>query len=306
MNINGQKILRSIFTLFVLCITVILFSNIRKHNSLSLTDYAREHPENNTSSHPTSIASTDSITSAEQISTDFLQNTEESCPVSSLTAAILNSKLAESDRTTFFEGFYCEPLSENLQQYITGISYPESNPQDASSELPYIHYDELRYVHVMHYNFEGIPVEGELICNEAIAQDLIEIFYELYRNEYQIEKMLLIDEYGGDDVKSMSDNNSSCFNYRTIEGSNTLSKHALGTAIDINPLYNPYVSYRNDGSLHISPASSTDYVDRSSSFPYKIDENDLCYKLFIEHGFIWGGNWNNCKDYQHFQKNILD
>ena len=34
----------------------------------------------------------------------------------------------------------------------------------------------------------------------------------------------------------------------------------------------------------------------------KIDENDLCYKLFIEHGFTWGGNWNSSKDYQHFQK----
>ena len=25
----------------------------------------------------------------------------------------------------------------------------------------------------------------------------------------------------------------------------------------------------------------------------KIDENDLCYKLFTEHGFTWGGNWNS-------------
>lgn len=39
---------------------------------------------------------------------------------------------------------------------------------------------------------------------------------------------------------SMEDNNSSAFNYRPIEGTDRPSKHALGTAIDINTLYNPY------------------------------------------------------------------
>jgi hypothetical protein len=102
----------------------------------------------------------------------------------------------------------------------------------------------------------------------------------------------------------MEDNNTSCFNYRVVEGSTSLSKHAYGLAIDINPLYNPYITYENDGSLSVSPASAKAYADRSISFPYKIDENDLCYKLFTEHGFTWGGNWNSVKDYQHFQKAV--
>ena len=34
---------------------------------------------------------------------------------------------------------------------------------------------------------------------------------------------------------------------------------------------------------------------------YKINEGDLCYQLFVEHGFEWGGNWTNSKDYQHFE-----
>ena len=33
-----------------------------------------------------------------------------------------------------------------------------------------------------------------------------------------------------------------------------------------------------------------------------IYKNDLCYQLFTEHGFTWGGNWKTMKDYQHFQK----
>jgi hypothetical protein len=35
----------------------------------------------------------------------------------------------------------------------------------------------------------------------------------------------------------------------------------------------------------IEPATGEPYLDRDADFPYKIDENDLCYKLFIEKGF---------------------
>ena len=32
-----------------------------------------------------------------------------------------------------------------------------------------------------------------------------------------------------------------------------------------------------------------------------IDEQDLCYQLFTEAGFEWGGSWTSRKDYQHFE-----
>lgn len=201
-------------------------------------------------------------------------------------------------RVTYKTGFYYEPLSDTLKDYITGVSYPAEGAVQ-------IDYADLNYLHVMHYNFEGEAVEGEIICNAAIAQDLAEIFYELYIAEYQIEKITLIDNYSGDDTASMEDNNTSCFNYRTVDGTDKLSKHALGLAIDINPFYNPYVRYTKDGGQLVSPEGSESYADRTSSFPYKIDTEDLCYRLFIEHGFTWGGNWNSSKDYQHFQK-VLD
>ena len=219
------------------------------------------------------------------------------------------------DRITYKDGFYYEPLSEEMINHITGISYPVTeNEKDSlaveacnivsSKEDIQVSYDELCYVSILHYNFHGVERTGELICNQAIAQDLVEIFYELYRNEYQIEQIRLIDEYNGDDTLSMLDNNTSCFNYRVVDGTSSLSKHALGLAIDINPFFNPYVVYQSDGSTYISPSGSETYADRSKDFAYKIDQNDLCYQLFTEHGFIWGGNWNSCKDYQHFQKTI--
>lgn len=78
----------------------------------------------------------------------------------------------------------------------------------------------------------------------------------------------------------MLDNNTSCFNYRIVDGTDHLSKHALGCAIDINPFYNPYVVFGKgeNNETYISPAGSEIYADRSG-FPYKIDENDLCYRL---------------------------
>ena len=219
------------------------------------------------------------------------------------------------ERIVYQNGFYYEPLSDELIARITGISYPvtEAAKDDLSikavniapsSEDIQVDYDDLCYMSVLHYNLRGVERTGELICNKAIAQDLVEIFYELYRNEYQIEQIRLIDEYNGDDTLSMQDNNTSCFNYRVVDGTSNLSKHAYGLAIDINPFFNPYVVFKTDGPTYISPRGSETYADRSKDFAYKIDENDLCYKLFTERGFTWGGNWNSCKDYQHFQKMI--
>lgn len=225
-----------------------------------------------------------------------VSNTAGSAESDSAISNVENDHMASiSERTIYQDGFYYEPLSETVKTRITGISYPET---DCS-----ISYDELNYVGLLYVDFNGDVQEGELICNKAIAQDMVEIFYELYQNDYRIERIRLIDEYNGDDTLSMLDNNTSCFNYRVVDGTTRLSKHALGCAIDINPFYNPYVVFNRDGSgeTYISPKGSEIYADRSQDFPYKIDETDLCYKLFTSRGFTWGGNWNSSKDYQHFQ-----
>ncbi len=189
--------------------------------------------------------------------------------------------------------FYSEELGEKLQQRISGISYQENDN---------ISFSELRYLRVLHMGFDGQTHIGELVVNASIAEELLEIMEELYKNSYPIEKMVLIDEYGAEDELSMSDNNTSAFNYREIAGTGRMSRHSLGVAIDINPRYNPYVKKSGSGDTTISPANGADYAERSREFEHKIDENDLCYQLFTEHGFTWGGNWNSVKDYQHFEK----
>lgn len=157
---------------------------------------------------------------------------------------------------------------------------------------------------VKHIDYEGKSHEGTIVCNKAIANDLRQIFAELYQRKYPIERIRPIAEYDNDDERSMRDNNTSCFCYRPIAGSTRLSKHALGLAIDINPLYNPCVKRRKDGTLWVQPATATPYVKRQKNFKYKITKNDLCYRLFIAHGFKWGGAWKSTKDYQHFEKDL--
>ena len=216
----------------------------------------------------------------------------------------------QGGRYDYEPGFYYEPLTDDMIEYITGISYPASETSRDTSAVntiagtPEVSYDDLRYVGLLYIDFNGLTQAGELICNKRIAQDMVEIFHELYISDYRLDSVYLVDNYGGDDTASMCADNTSCFNYRVVEGSSSLSKHAYGLAIVINPFYNPYIVFGagEGGSDYISPPGSEIYVDRSASFAYKIDDSDLCYRLFTSHGFKWGGDWNSCKDYQHFQK----
>ncbi len=155
---------------------------------------------------------------------------------------------------------------------------------------------------VKHIDFKGQTQQGMLVCNQSISKDLKEIFAELYRQKYPIERIRPISEYKNDDENSMRANNTSCYCYRPVKGSRKMSKHALGLAVDINPLYNPCVRRLKDGTLQIQPSTGKPYVDRSKTFKYKITKQDLCYRLFIQHGFRWGGSWRTVKDYQHFEK----
>lgn len=159
---------------------------------------------------------------------------------------------------------------------------------------------ELRHVKVLYKNKAKQTLKGEIVCNKHIADDVAEIFYELYKANYPIERTRLMDDYNADDETAMRDNNTSSFNFRFISHSTKVSKHGLGLAVDLNTPYNPFV-LTVDGKLHVEPATAPKYVDRSKNFDYKIDENDLAYKLFIQHGFEWGGHWKARKDYQHFE-----
>lgn len=187
--------------------------------------------------------------------------------------------------------FYVSKIDDTIFNRIKGKSYKDN------CTLPL---EDLRYLHLLHKDINGVTQEGEMICNVYIAAPLIDIFQKLYANAYPIEKIRLVDEYDADDERSMRDNNSSCFNFRFISHTTRISKHGLGLAVDINTLYNPYIKYV-DGKRILEPATAEKYLVRNKKFPYKIDKKSLPYRLFTEHGFEWGGNWSDRKDYQHFE-----
>ena len=166
---------------------------------------------------------------------------------------------------------------------------------------PHIGRDDLRYIRALHWDYDQQIRVGEMVCNKLIADRLVRILRTLYDNHYPIQRMVLPDVYDADDERQMRDNNTSCFCYRAIAGSARLSKHARGLAVDINPLYNPCFKVRKDGTRHVQPSTGAPYCDRTQRFPYKIDHQDLCYRLFREAGFAWGGDWRSSKDYQHFE-----
>lgn len=185
--------------------------------------------------------------------------------------------------------FSADTIPEAVKLRMTGRSYSE---EDAGISL-----SDLRYLKLLYYDFGGRVRRGEMVCNKAIADDLLYIFKELYKAKYPIASIRLIDDFDGDDQRSMEANNTSCFNYRTKTSGTSLSAHARGMAVDVNPLQNPYVK----GEI-IEPEAAREYADRTVDFPHKITDDDLCCKLFRSRGFQWGGAWNSVKDYQHFEK----
>lgn len=198
--------------------------------------------------------------------------------------------MKKSDTFTLREGFSFQPVPQDKRELMNGRTFHENK---------HIGYDDLSYLNVKYYDFEHHIAQGEMVVNRKLAHDVLEIFAELFDAGYELEKVRLCDFYDGDDDRCMQDNNTSSFNYRVIADTDNLSLHALGMAIDINPLYNPYIVGEK-----VMPPEGVQYCNRELSFAHKIDHNDICFKIFAAHGWSWGGDWINSKDYQHFYKDV--
>jgi hypothetical protein len=168
-----------------------------------------------------------------------------------------------------------------------------------SEECP-IKLEDLRLVQLQHYDFFENIRQGELVVHKSKAANVLAIFKELFELKFPIQQLKLIDEYDGDDERSMTDNNSSCFNFRKIAGSSKVSLHGYGLAIDINPVQNPMISFDDDyGSVSVSPREGMKYLNRANNRPGMVEP---IVEIFKTHGFdIWGGSWNTPVDYHHFQ-----
>ena len=158
---------------------------------------------------------------------------------------------------------------------------------------------DLRHLVVTHVGFDGRAHRGELVVHADVASEVADVFATLYADRFPIERMLLIDEYDGDDDRSMAANNTSAYNCRRVAGQSAWSDHAYGRAIDINPVQNPYVV---GGDVRPPAARPYVSVDRSAdarSHPGVIREDGVVHREFDRIGWEWGGLFAE-PDFQHF------
>lgn len=192
----------------------------------------------------------------------------------------------------FGDDFHSLSLEE--KQAMQGVSYHKGCP---------VKLDELRAVNVKYLGFDEQERTGELIVHESVAQEVAQIFQELYSANYPINKMEPIRMYGGSDWHSIEADNSSAFNCRNATGSKHFSKHAYGLAIDLNPIENPYV-FASGKSSHKASAL---YLDRSKILTTPqgkavLKKRSEAVQIFKRYGWKWGGDFAKEKDYQHFYK----
>ncbi|EDM66390.1 MAG: M15 family metallopeptidase [Moritella sp.] len=166
--------------------------------------------------------------------------------------------------------------------------------------------DRLRKIQFNYIDFQNKQHNnGSIIVMDAVSPYIAAIFERLYQLQFPINKAQPIRLYQGNDDLSMADNNTSAFNYRPIAGKRSLSIHAYGLAIDINPKQNPFVEFGEQGSASFKPVDGAKYANRMQ-FRYGKEQRqgfaEDVVATFADNGFLyWGGFWNTPIDYQHFQ-----
>jgi hypothetical protein len=157
--------------------------------------------------------------------------------------------------------------------------------------------DELAYLTVSHFGFDGRFHTGEIIVNADFADGVVEVFHKLHEARFPIEQMRVITKEEIDAPPTGDWNDTTSFVCRPAVGSNNWSQHAFGLAIDVNPFHNPY----EKGDLVLPELAST-YTDREDVRPGMITDGDVVVEAFAGMGWSWGGDWNTLKDWMHFSR----
>jgi len=176
--------------------------------------------------------------------------------------------------------------------------------QNPASPAPLEIIDTLEVIRVRHLDFNGAIQDGVVVMNRKHTDDILSFFETALELNFPIASVRPIHEppFLWDDIVSCNNNNSSGFNYRTIMGSDQLSKHSYGNAFDINPRQNIYIRFDAQGSEIYHLPEDGAYDSNTSG---TLTGNHPLVLLMKERGWTWGGDWTKESgriDYQHFEK----
>lgn len=166
-----------------------------------------------------------------------------------------------------------------------------------SEECP-VSLEELSYITVSHYGFDGQFHTGEMIVNASVAEDIVGVFHKLHDARFPIEQMRVASQADLDAPPTGDGNVTGSFVCRPSVSSKVWSQHAYGLAVDVNPFQNPYVK----GDVLI-PELASSYTNRGWVRPGMIFEGDVVFQAFAAAGWTWGGDWQTLKDRMHFSEN---
>ena len=179
-----------------------------------------------------------------------------------------------------------EPLPASVIARITDCSW-RADPRCPP-------YSELAYLTIAHVAMTGEVGQGELIVATSIAEHAVALFRRLYALGFPIRQMRLVDEFAASDDASMAADNCSAFNFRVVAGTQVLSQHARGRAIDINPVENPW--RKPD---RIDPPAGAAFANRAQIRPGMIVRPGPVVAVLDELGWEWGGDWRHARDDHH-------
>ena len=206
-----------------------------------------------------------------------------------LLSTIATANPPPESETTMAYTHQIEPISEDLRSKMIGRTWQDGCP---------VAIDDLSLLTLAYWGEDNATHQGQIIVHSTQAEAVVRIFNVLYDTHFPLTSMKLMWEFEGSDDASMNANNTSGFNCRRIKNTTKWSNHSYGMAIDINPLWNPWVR----GNI-VDPPAGKDYVDRSIDKPGVIKSGDAVVTAFAQEGWKWGGYWKNTKDYQHFSAN---
>ena len=155
--------------------------------------------------------------------------------------------------------------------------------------------DELAYVTVSFWGFDGAPHTGELLVHRDVADAVVEVFAELHAARFPVEEMRVVRPGELDAPPTGDGNNTTAFVCRPTRGQTRWSEHAYGRAVDVNPFHNPYVK----GEL-VLPELASAYTDRGHERPGMVRAGGPVTTAFGAIGWGWGGAWSSLTDWMHF------